>query len=232
MKNICIPLISAIVVALTVFSCSSGSGSREDSARIADSLRAENVRRDSLASVDSLRHNLRTPELALFMLKGDVASVTFGSPYEMPVITGCPLRSLTIDFVKGVWSSSGGWNVEISDGVPRSLSFTEGADRWTWNFSCDGLSVEEVEYSGPEGEGTLRISYDHDGLPKSFTDKSSGEGSVYIIRSEVTDVEKDSVGNWVSLSVRDESTEYDELGQAVDSQRRIRTIKRSIRYAF
>ena len=220
-------------VAVFVFSASCSSNTKEDNT---DS--ASHSVRDTQAILecrnDSVNRNSTSSDLSLFFLKGKVQEVIYnGDNTFVPQLVGMELQDFIIKFDEnGQLIFPQEFSVIRSDDQIVEIKKITGNEKSSWKYAFDDIFLKVEEYDLPQEAGTLSFSYDRYGGLKGTTDKSYSEGSMLIIRSSISEVEKDSVGNWVKLKVQQEITEYNELGQIQNMNTRDYTSSRTIHYYF
>ena len=192
-------VLAVVLMALIFVSCGQ---SEKEAARI------EAARQDSIAKVeaelqkireDSIRQaeerrNRVTPDLAFFELKGPVKSVS--SNYNMSEAGFKKSISFTED---GTAVAPKGVKFKRSNGKITSVSYYESyMSDWlgdSYSINAEGKIISSV-YSGIDGGGRSKYSYDDQGLLIKESSSGACEGEPYYENVTYNYQSFDDYGNW------------------------------------
>ena len=198
-------VLAVVLMALIFVSCGQ---SEKEAARI------EAARQDSIAKVeaelqkireDSIRQaeerrNRVTPDLAFFELKGPVKNVAYNDMYFL----GSENQVLYFS-EEGVVTTPKGLKFNRKNGMIKTIStYLPEFDIWTTDtYKSDSIGRKVFNsYSGLDGGGDEKFSYDESGNLVKRTATGEIEGEPYTSVTTYTYMSHDEYGNWTKRVVK------------------------------
>lgn len=231
-----VAIIAVLVVIVIVLVAFFLKRTHEEQARqqaIADSIALVH-RNDSIeaARIDSIRHNLTSPDLAFFNLHGQVKTLT-QTEWGTSTVYHFDREGNCSDISQFASTSSRVRVNRNNAGYVSSFKINGGDEwsNWTETFTWKDGRLTSDSSSGWEWGGTTYFKYGNDGLiSEAYTD-SAAEGTATKISLYYTYNSFDDFRNWTSLtkSGRERHTVYGEYDEET-VEKVNRTVTRVIEY--